>query len=49
MHELIEGHKDIISEILTKLPLGMQGDFPEKAEFISIVCEKIGKLLCSLQ
>ena len=49
MHQLIKGHQDIINEILTKLPLGTQGDFPEKAEFISIVCEKIGKFLCILQ
>ena len=43
LHELISQHKDIISAILKKTLIGTASDFPEKNEFISLMCEKIGK------
>ena len=43
LHELISQHNDIISANSEKNPIGTASDFLEKNEFISLMCEKIGK------
>lgn len=42
MRDLINNDHEIIDEVLTKLPLGVDKQFSGREEFITYICEKLG-------
>ena len=46
MQQLVQNHPEIMAEMMKKVPLDIDQNFPEKQEFISLMCKKLGKFTC---